>query len=140
AAGEMDLLTVVTHELGHVLGYSDVPGQASGVMAATLEAGVRRTTADPTPATAPATQTTAAAADTGGSETVGGLIDWGGEAGGTAAWRNPLTALGVRHIRQHVPDFAPGLAGDGDGFAREWDQAFFDLVYANKSNWPRRAV
>ena len=35
----MDLLSVVTHELGHVLDYDH--DQSSGVMAATLEAGVR---------------------------------------------------------------------------------------------------
>ena len=39
----MDLLTVVMHELGHVLGYDH---EDDGVMAETLAAGVRRTNAD----------------------------------------------------------------------------------------------
>ena len=39
----MDLLTVVMHELGHVLGYDH---DDDGVMAETLAAGVRRTDVD----------------------------------------------------------------------------------------------
>ena len=44
AAGEMDLLTVVEHEYGHVLGLPDVnpATQPSSLMAATLPVGVRR--------------------------------------------------------------------------------------------------
>ena len=44
AAKEMDLLTVVMHELGHVLGYDDVQTQAvpHGLMTQTLAVGVRR--------------------------------------------------------------------------------------------------
>jgi Ca2+-binding RTX toxin-like protein len=43
AFGEMDLLTVVMHELGHVLGYADLnPGTgANTLMDGTLDAGVR---------------------------------------------------------------------------------------------------
>ncbi len=37
----IDLLTVVMHEMGHVLGYGDVAGDSGAVMSATLEAGVR---------------------------------------------------------------------------------------------------
>jgi len=43
AFGDIDLLTVVMHEFGHVLGYSDVSidGQGTGIMDATLDAGER---------------------------------------------------------------------------------------------------
>jgi hypothetical protein len=41
AAGSMDLLTVVTHELGHVLGLDHDDAPASSVMSETLEDGVR---------------------------------------------------------------------------------------------------
>jgi hypothetical protein len=43
AAGRMDLLTVVEHELGHILGLPDlVAGPDDNVMTQTLKAGVRR--------------------------------------------------------------------------------------------------
>ena len=44
AAGQMDLLTVVEHELGHELGLPDTnpPSNPSDLMAATLPPGVRR--------------------------------------------------------------------------------------------------
>jgi hypothetical protein len=44
AAGKMDLLTVVEHELGHELGLADVDplGHPSDLMAATLAPGIRR--------------------------------------------------------------------------------------------------
>jgi hypothetical protein len=38
----MDLLTVVTHELGHVLGFNDLDPNAGALMSGTLEAGTRR--------------------------------------------------------------------------------------------------
>ena len=41
AAGLMDLLTVVAHEIGHVLGYSDVSSDGTVLMDASLETGVR---------------------------------------------------------------------------------------------------
>ena len=41
AAGLMDLLTVVAHEIGHVLGYSDLSSDGTVLMDADLEAGVR---------------------------------------------------------------------------------------------------
>jgi uncharacterized protein (TIGR03118 family) len=46
AAGRMDLLSVVMHEFGHVLGREDLDpaSHADDLMAATLAAGVRRTT------------------------------------------------------------------------------------------------
>ena len=49
AAGHMDLLTVLTHELGHVLGRGDEDPvtHAHDVMAATLAAGVRRLAGTP---------------------------------------------------------------------------------------------
>jgi hypothetical protein len=40
-SGEMDLLTVVSHEVGHVLGYGDHAG-GSDIMTTTLDAGMRR--------------------------------------------------------------------------------------------------
>ncbi len=45
AAGRMDLMTVVLHEMGHVAGYSDVNTQSNpnNLMDATLGVGVRRT-------------------------------------------------------------------------------------------------
>jgi hypothetical protein len=44
AAGQMDLLTVIMHEMGHFLGYSDLSPQVSpyDLMSADLTAGVRR--------------------------------------------------------------------------------------------------
>jgi RHS repeat-associated protein len=42
AVGSVDLLTVVSHELGHVLGLPDVPGSDDGLMAEALAPGVRR--------------------------------------------------------------------------------------------------
>jgi hypothetical protein len=44
ASGDMDLLTVVMHELGHVLGFEDIDSgeYAHDLMSATLDAGVRR--------------------------------------------------------------------------------------------------
>ena len=41
AAGDMDLLTVVMHEFGHVLGYGDVDAGSAYLMSATLDDGVR---------------------------------------------------------------------------------------------------
>jgi large repetitive protein len=43
AAGHMDLLTVVMHELGHTLGLSD-SSTSTGLMRGTLSTGLRRTT------------------------------------------------------------------------------------------------
>jgi hypothetical protein len=47
AAGQMDLLTVVLHEMGHLAGLPDRAGAADGgdLMADTLATGVRRTQA-----------------------------------------------------------------------------------------------
>jgi len=42
AYGDMDLLTVVMHELGHVLGYEDVDPGTADLMSATLDASTRR--------------------------------------------------------------------------------------------------
>jgi len=42
AFGRMDLLTVVMHELGHVLGYEDLDPNAGVLMSGTLDAGTRR--------------------------------------------------------------------------------------------------
>jgi hypothetical protein len=48
AAGKMDLLTVVTHELGHLLGYQD--DHMAGIMQQTLTAGTRILPSDPSAA------------------------------------------------------------------------------------------
>ena len=61
AQGQMDLLTVVTHELGHVLGYGDDAGPA--VMATTLAPGVRR--APEAAPSAPAASTSAVGVQVG---------------------------------------------------------------------------
>jgi hypothetical protein len=42
AFGRMDLLTVVTHELGHVLGFNDLDPNAGALMSGNLDAGTRR--------------------------------------------------------------------------------------------------
>jgi hypothetical protein len=42
AFGRMDLLTVVMHELGHVLGFEDLDPNAGALMSETLDAGTRR--------------------------------------------------------------------------------------------------
>jgi Ca2+-binding RTX toxin-like protein len=42
AFGRMDLLTVVMHELGHVLGFKDLDPNAGALMSETLDAGTRR--------------------------------------------------------------------------------------------------
>ncbi len=42
AVGHEDLLTVVTHELGHTLGLSDLGGNSNDLMATTLATGVQR--------------------------------------------------------------------------------------------------
>ena len=42
AFGRMDLLTVVMHELGHVLGFGDLDPNAGALMSGNLEAGTRR--------------------------------------------------------------------------------------------------
>jgi VCBS repeat-containing protein len=42
AFGRMDLLTVVMHELGHVLGFEDIDPNAGALMSGTLDASTRR--------------------------------------------------------------------------------------------------
>jgi Ca2+-binding RTX toxin-like protein len=42
AFGRMDLLTVVMHEMGHVLGFADLDPNAGALMSETLDAGTRR--------------------------------------------------------------------------------------------------
>jgi len=41
--GRMDLLTAVMHEIGHALGYDDLPADSDDLMSATLDAGERLT-------------------------------------------------------------------------------------------------
>ena len=54
AAGRMDLLSVVMHEMGHVLGLQDVEGGDHDLMGETLTAGVRRVPGPAAPLDAPA--------------------------------------------------------------------------------------
>ncbi len=42
AAGAVDLLTVLTHELGHLVGHSEIFGDSNDVMGIALPVGVRR--------------------------------------------------------------------------------------------------
>jgi Ca2+-binding RTX toxin-like protein len=53
AAGRMDLLTVVMHELGHVLGYEDLAAASNILMSEALSAGVRYLPSDFVEAIAP---------------------------------------------------------------------------------------
>jgi hypothetical protein len=46
AYGHMDLLTVVMHELGHILGFEDLDPDAQTLMSGTLDAGERHTVGD----------------------------------------------------------------------------------------------
>jgi Ca2+-binding RTX toxin-like protein len=45
-AGHMDLLTVVMHELGHVLGFEDLNAESNALMSGTLDAGERDAVGD----------------------------------------------------------------------------------------------
>ena len=42
AHGDMDLLTVIMHETGHVLGFEDLDSRTGDLMSDTLDAGARR--------------------------------------------------------------------------------------------------
>jgi hypothetical protein len=64
APGQMDLLTVVSHEVGHVLGFGDHAG-GNDVMTTTLAAGVRRLPEAPS-----GTSTVVAAATTPGDSSI----------------------------------------------------------------------
>jgi hypothetical protein len=87
----MDLLTVVTHEIGHLLGFSHEDEAAVRVMDDDLEAGVRYLLdatgfdADPdqpiTDAMLRELAAQAAAFDTGTGEGTGASVDWGAGAG-----------------------------------------------------------
>jgi hypothetical protein len=139
AAGHMDLLTVVLHELGHVLGFPDLPTQSPNVMAETLEPGARRLPQEPAP---PETlgRPKALAADTDSPldgpvprrATEGkGLIDWSGNGHAAPLARYPLTAGSGRRLTLQLPEFVfvldgrngaentPPLAGLTAGFAYE---------------------
>ena len=65
AIGKMDLLTVVMHEFGHVLGYGDTSAaESNDLMATELQPGVRRLPVEPSFHAVPAlTQTTIGMAD-----------------------------------------------------------------------------
>ncbi|HSB91145.1 MAG TPA: Ig-like domain-containing protein [Anaerolineales bacterium] len=116
--GHMDLLTVVLHELGHVLGFPDLTGTPGGLMEATLEAGVRRLPQASLPETlgsqaAPVTQVAQPPDGRSGRRAAAPkrLIDWSGSAQGALLARHPLGAWHGRRLTAQVPEFASGLDG-----------------------------
>jgi hypothetical protein len=105
AYGRMDLLTVVTHEIGHLLGFGHEDEAAARVMDDDLEAGVRylleKTGFDADP-DAPISDAMlkelaaqAVAFDLGTGDGAGGSVDWqAGAAEGWTATTSPATAKG----------------------------------------------
>jgi hypothetical protein len=110
AFGRMDLLTVVEHELGHVLGMSDLDSQtvAHDLMTETLATGIRRvaTPADVMTATATTGVSPAGASVAGDS----GLVRTGGALGGTTSNGQPIKTNGVASLDSDVIDLAIGSA------------------------------
>jgi hypothetical protein len=83
--GRMDLLSVVTHEIGHVLGFDHDDASSYRVMAEDLEAGVRNALADPQPKRALQTAQTATPA-TGRGRGEANFADWLVEDARPAGW------------------------------------------------------
>ena len=106
AAGRMDLLTVVMHEIGHVLGFAHDTTLAGALMEDTLEAGTRLNPATGT-VTPEDTVTAAAASDAqsdsgasiaSGSEPAGSVLIY--EAGVAFFWSTALPgSVDVTHER-----------------------------------------
>ena len=98
AEGRMDLLTVVMHELGHVLGFADGSQLAGGVMNETLEAGTRLVPVAATPA-AQDTVTVAAAPDeqvvAAPQSTVAELQTGGGTGTAGVASEDPVATVEI---------------------------------------------
>ena len=139
AFGHMDLLTVVMHEMGHVVGLEDVasPDGTYALMGATLAPGVRHATAVPIAAHDEAVPQTISPAvpsrATGGKpkpvlvfdEVAGLLRDLDGQRrpgrNGDSAYAVPSSALsgfaGTRQVRPQFPEFSYVLS-DRDGTNR----------------------
>ncbi len=124
----MDLLTVVTHELGHVLGFGDLAPGTDALMGAMLAAGERHLAGGngTGEATTPGQDAGAAFAPTTGTgrtETAGvsGLIDWarpyGGEhvLGGTNGSATESGEI-VPRLLDFTVKVLPGN-GNGNGYA-----------------------
>jgi hypothetical protein len=149
AFGRMDLLTVVMHELGHVLGLEDLgaAGHAHELMAATLAAGVRRlpAPAELPPSHRPHSRMTGAAgvrlpAGRPGDRRTGDLPGTGALAGPQLPLLSPHLLATIAGTR---PEFAPAResvpAAPHGGTSHLGDRQAVDMVFAPgpaEGAWP----